>query len=92
MNILTYALSRNLLSAQYSCIQTVFKKHDWQKLYLVLKVFHLSVSNKKNLSNMKMFIVLFAVVACAVAAPQFGASGSSANAAASSQTFNAGMQ
>ena len=39
---------------------------------------------------MKMFIVLFALVACAMAAPQFGASGSAANAAASSQTFNAG--
>jgi hypothetical protein len=43
---------------------------------------------------MKFFIVLFAVIAAALAAPQFGfgggLSGSAANAGASSQTFNAG--
>ena len=42
---------------------------------------------------MKFFIVLFALIAAALAAPQFGgfgASGSAANAGASSQTFNQG--
>ena len=48
---------------------------------------------------MKFFIVLFAVIAAALARPQFGfpgaggfgASGSSANAGASTQTFNQGQ-
>lgn len=43
---------------------------------------------------MKLFIVLFAVIAAALAAPQFGgfgASGSAANAGASSQSFGGGL-
>lgn len=42
---------------------------------------------------MKFFVVLFAIIAAAMAAPQFGgfgASGSAAQAGASSQTFNQG--
>lgn len=42
---------------------------------------------------MKLFVILFAIIAAALAAPQFpgfGASGSAANAGASSQTFNQG--
>lgn len=45
---------------------------------------------------MKFIIILFAILATAFAAPQFfpgggfGASGSAANAGASSQSFNAG--
>jgi uncharacterized membrane protein len=39
---------------------------------------------------MKFFVVLFALFAAALAAPQFGFGGSAANAGASSQSFNAG--
>lgn len=45
---------------------------------------------KTNSEKMKFVIVLFALIGASLAAPQFGLSGSAANAAASSQTFNQG--
>jgi hypothetical protein len=70
--------------SQISLIQSLFEA--LQPYFLLTKLIPL------NYSKMKFFVVLFALIAAALAAPQFGFGGpqfggSAANAGASSQTF-----